>query len=546
MIADILFEAAWKSMIVAGVVVALLAIMARQAPSSRVAVGGFGFAALLLLPAAVAAVATWPVPALELTAPSQPISVPLAMLTDLPVPAAVEPTVVVPQYSWTEIMVAMWVVGALAMLVRLGAGLLTLRGWARSASLIEFPALNRILAGSRLLSRTRVLVSDDISAPLSFGWRRPVILIDGPTLADLHHAEAVIAHEAAHISRGDWPRLIAAKTVVALFWFNPFVWLLERLYLQDVEEAADAEATRLVEPARYAQALLNVARNSTAPLAANSIASGTLARRIRKVLSGRAGSRWDGTWRAGALAGVAIVAAPIAIVQVVAPAVSAASPMVKPAMPIASHVSPTARPSVVAPVAPAALAAPIADVAPVAAMAPVAAPAAAAAAALADDAVDDDASEAWDAPIIDPAEMDRVRRAADAVRAQSRIIARDSQKIAERARAQAAAAMANARTDMLRGADEMDRGAIEMQRGAAQMREEARKLRDPAYRAKVIADARSGRWNHNGTRYGDHVPTDQELIDAIPKMEDGARKMDEGVIKMRRGAQQMRESAGRN
>ena len=80
MIADILFEAAWKSRIVAGVVVALLAVMSRQAPSSRVAVGGFGFAALLLLPGAVAAVAAWPVPALELTAPAQPITVPLAML----------------------------------------------------------------------------------------------------------------------------------------------------------------------------------------------------------------------------------------------------------------------------------------------------------------------------------------------------------------------------------------------------------------------------------------------------------------------------------
>ena len=100
--------------------------------------------------------------------------------------------------------------------------------------------------------------------------------------------------------------------------------------------------------------------------------------------------------------------------------------------------------------------------------------------------------------------------------------------------------------EMLRGADEMDRGAIEMQRGAAQMREEARKLRDPAYRAKVIAEARENKGNWGGMKWNNKVPTDQELIDAIPKMEDGARRMDEGVEQMRRGAARMRESARRN
>ena len=543
MIADILFEVAWKSMIVAPCVVALLIVMARQAPANRVAVAGLGFGALLLLPAAVAAVAAFPLPAFQLTAPAPSAAIPMAMLADLPMVAAAQPAAAEPQYSPAQLAVALWLAGALAMVGRLGAGLFTLRQWAKGGSLAEYPAFNRLIVGGRLPAGTRVLVSDDISAPLSFGWRRPVIMIDGSTLADLHHAEAVVAHEAAHIARGDWPRLIAARLVVALFWFNPFVWLLERLYLQDVEEAADAEATRLVEPARYAQALLNVARHSAAPLAANSIASGMLAQRIRKVLSGRSGSRWDRTWRAGALAGLAMVAAPIAIVQVVAPAVSSASPAPLPAVaPVAKASLAAAAP---APVAVPALAAPVA-IAPQAPAAPgVAAPTAPVAAAVALAQTAAVAPDAPEAPIIDREEMDRVRRAADEMRAQSQIIARDSRKIAERAQAEVAVAMASARQEMLRGADEMDRGAIEMRRGAAQMREEARKLRDPAYRAKVIAEARENqsRW---GNKWGNKIPTDQELVDAIPKMEDGARKMDEGVEKMRQGAAKMRESARRN
>jgi beta-lactamase regulating signal transducer with metallopeptidase domain len=542
MIADILFEVAWKSMIVAACVVALLMVMARQAPSNRIAVGGLGFAALLLLPATVAALAAFPLPAFQLTAPAPAAAVPMALLADLPTMVAPpQPETVEPQYSLAQLAVALWLAGVLAMVGRLCAGLFTLRQWARSGSLVEYPAFNRLLVGSRLPAATRVLVSDDISAPLSFGWRRPVIMLDGPTLADLHHAEAVVAHEAAHISRGDWPRLIAAKLVVALFWFNPFVWLLERLYLQDVEEAADAEATRLVEPARYAQALLNVARHSSAPLGANSIASGTLAKRIRKVLSGRYGSSWDRAWRAGALAGVTMVAAPIAIVQVVSPSVSSAAPAVLPAVaPVAELSVPSAAPAplaVSAPAKPAAVARHAAALAVAAPIAPVSAAFAQTAAA---------PPVAPVAPTIDREEMERIRIAADEMRAQSQVIARDAKKIAERARAEAAVALAGARKEMLRGADEMDRGAIEMQRGAAQMREEARKLRDPAYRAKVIAEARENKGNWGGMKWNNKVPTDQELIDAIPKMEDGARRMDEGVEQMRRGAARMRESSRRN
>ena len=97
----------------------------------------------------------------------------------------------------------------------------------------------------------------------------------------------------------------------------------------------------------------------------------------------------------------------------------------------------------------------------------------------------------------------------------------------------------------LMSADEMERAIPEMQSGAAQMREEARKLRDPAYRAKVIADARENQ-SRLGGKWNNKIPTDQELIDAIPKLEQGADKMDAGVEKMREGAAKMRRSAQGN
>ncbi|HEX6217961.1 MAG TPA: M56 family metallopeptidase [Sphingomicrobium sp.] len=386
MIAEILFEAAWKSMIVAGGLVALLILMARQTPANRVSVGGLGFALLMLLPAAVWGLAFYPLPLFEVAAPVAPAIDPALLLGAAAMPAATDAGAAPSGYSYQELAVAAWLTGAAALVFRLGSGLLTLRHWAKRAELAEFPSLNRIMVAGGVPRSTRLLVSEDINAPLSFGWRRPLIMIDRTTLADLAQAEAAIAHEAAHLSRGDWPRLIVARLVVSIFWFNPFVWLLERLYLQDVEEAADAEATRMVEPAVYAQALLNVARGTSVPVGANSIASGTLSRRIRKVLTGRSGSRWDRTWRIGALAGVAAVAGPIALLQFAAPAVSAvAEPVLAP---VAAIVSPTpavpaaapspataptpAAPTALVSIAPLAATPPTAPVARVAPTAPVA------------------------------------------------------------------------------------------------------------------------------------------------------------------------------
>ena len=522
MSAEFVVEMAWKSSVLAVAVLTLLVAMRRHDPAHRAAVGGLGLALLSLLPVIVLAVAVLPVPSIELPAPAStsPV-VPVTMeqgaaLFPLAGPephASTAPTVPVETLIGT-----LWAAGALLVLLRLAAGLLTLRRWTRAAEILSSPKWVDVMRRSGAPDAALLMVSDRVRAPLSWGWRVPVILINRDALAQPGEAEAIIAHEAAHLARRDWPRLLAARLAVALFWFNPLVWLLERRHLQDVEEAADEQAAAHIEPTLYAQTLLNVARDRSVPLGANSMARGTLSKRIKSVLSPRVKSPRERIWRSGALAGVAMIAAPVAITQFVSPAVSAAA---------TPAVTPAAGP-VLAAAAPAPAPTPVAEVSEPAAAAKVAAAVAIAQAA---------SPEPLATPMIDREEIDRALRSAEEARAQAMAVARDADRIAADARAQVAASMANMRTDMLRGADEMERGAVEMRRGAAQMREEARKLRDPAYRAEQIRKAAAR---------GDRVPTDQELIDAIPKMEEGARKMDSGVEEMRRGAQRMREQARRS
>src|SRR5205085_4202130 len=157
---------------------------------------------------------------------------------------------------------------------RLVAGLWTLRRWTREARPVESPewqaALRRAAGGRNI----RLLVSDEACSPMSWGWLRPVILLDRDTIDEPDDADAILAHETAHVLRRDWPALILSRLAVALFWFNPLVWRLDREVAQQAEEAADSHAIDRVEPARYAQTLLDWARQSGGVLVpANAIAA---------------------------------------------------------------------------------------------------------------------------------------------------------------------------------------------------------------------------------------------------------------------------------
>ena len=69
--------------------------------------------------------------------------------------------------------------------------------------------------------------STDISQPVTFGWRRPVVLLP-PSVArlDPQAARALVAHELFHVRRRDWLWQIAEEIVRAMFWFHPAMWWL--------------------------------------------------------------------------------------------------------------------------------------------------------------------------------------------------------------------------------------------------------------------------------------------------------------------------------
>ncbi len=99
-----------------------------------------------------------------------------------------------------------------------------------------------------------------IAGPASLGLLRPRIVLPQDFSARYSPAEQalVIAHERAHIARGDLQANLLAALFQCVFWFNPLVHFGARRFRQDQELACDA-AVMLRHPGQrrsYAEALL--------------------------------------------------------------------------------------------------------------------------------------------------------------------------------------------------------------------------------------------------------------------------------------------------
>jgi TonB family protein len=136
------------------------------------------------------------------------------------------------------IVIAIVVAGAVVRMLWLAIGyakLQVLRGAGERAHDDEYRELHALLD-----VRADVRYVADCIQPMTFGWRRPVIVL--PAGLREHAApirEAVVAHELMHIHRRDWVWVVGEEIVRSVFWFHPALWwLISRVQLAR-EEVVD-------------------------------------------------------------------------------------------------------------------------------------------------------------------------------------------------------------------------------------------------------------------------------------------------------------------
>ena len=87
--------------------------------------------------------------------------------------------------------------------------------------------------------------SEYIKSPFVLGIFSPKIYL--PYEIDHSDMTYVLAHENAHIKRGDHITKIIAFTILSLHWFNPLVWIAYSAFCRDVELACDEKVVKKLD-----------------------------------------------------------------------------------------------------------------------------------------------------------------------------------------------------------------------------------------------------------------------------------------------------------
>ena len=196
-----------------------------------------------------------------------------------------------PLYVWTYLAGWVWLIGLAAMLLY---------------ALVSYLRLRRRVSASIPL-RENIYVCDEVASPFILGIVHPRIYL--PSALDETQRGSVLSHERAHLARRDhwWKPLGFA--LLAVYWFNPLLWLAYTLLCRDIELACDERVLRGMDAGQvkdYSSALLacSVPRRMLAacPLAFGEVGVGA---RVKNALRYKKPAFW-------------VVAASVAVCVVVA------------------------------------------------------------------------------------------------------------------------------------------------------------------------------------------------------------------------------------
>lgn len=133
---------------------------------------------------------------------------------------------------------------------------------AGGSALLAYGAIRYVALARKVSTAVRlrgsVYQTERVNFPFVQGFLKPKIYV--PFAISSQEAEYVIAHEQAHIRRGDHLWKLLGFLLLAVYWFHPLLWVAYGLFCRDLEFACDQRVVKDLAPSQradYSQALLN-------------------------------------------------------------------------------------------------------------------------------------------------------------------------------------------------------------------------------------------------------------------------------------------------
>jgi bla regulator protein blaR1 len=219
-----------------------------------------------------------------------------------------------------KVIAVVWLSGVLCV------ALIRLRGWRRIRLLI------RDSVSTDIAAPVEVRASPGLMEPGVVGSMRPLLLLPVGFAERLSPSEmkAILAHELCHVRRRDNLLVSIHMIVEAIFWFHPLVWWIGARLIEERECACDEDVvSRGNAPDLYAETILKVCKWSIeSPLACVAgVTGGNLKRRIEQIMNVQDVPGLSFAKKVSlAIAGAAVLMAPVLVGIAKAPAILAQSP----------------------------------------------------------------------------------------------------------------------------------------------------------------------------------------------------------------------------
>ena len=168
--------------------------------------------------------------------------------------------------SWQGFLVIGVIAASLALLLRMVAGVIGVGIVARRSTEItdetSLRELDKACDHLRLEREVHLLRSNNVTVPVVWGLLKPILLLPASSIDwPAERLRVVLLHELAHVKRYDGLTLLVTKAAVALFWFHPLMWSLERIARAECERACDDLVLESgTKPSDYAEHLLSIAK----------------------------------------------------------------------------------------------------------------------------------------------------------------------------------------------------------------------------------------------------------------------------------------------
>jgi beta-lactamase regulating signal transducer with metallopeptidase domain len=191
---------------------------------------------------------------------------------------------------------ALWFVGVVLLGVRLFSSWAGLQSIRKNCEPIENPWFEKTISSLQQQMKIRVDLcvkeSSTVLNPLLIGWLQPLILLPTSLVTELSpdQMKAILAHELAHVRRGDFLVNLLQCVVETLLFFHPCVWWLSGRIRAERENCCDDIAAGVTGDRKgYAQALLLLeeTRKQSNGFALYATGEGSLLRRIRRIAQAR-------------------------------------------------------------------------------------------------------------------------------------------------------------------------------------------------------------------------------------------------------------------